>query len=72
MSGHGETRYDESRTPLLTVNDVASLLAVSRDSVYRLVRCRELVPYRVGERLRFAAADVDAYLERRRERAPGS
>lgn len=54
----------------MTVNDLARLLGVSRDSVYRFVRAGEIVGYRVGERLRFRLEDVDAYLERSREPAP--
>jgi excisionase family DNA binding protein len=54
----------------MTVNEIAALLGVSRPSVYRMIRRGELVPYRVGERLRFRLEDVDAYLERSREPAP--
>lgn len=50
--------------PLLRVDDVAQILRRSRGYVYALVREEELHPIRVGERLRFSAADVRAYLER--------
>jgi putative molybdopterin biosynthesis protein len=66
MSVHKPTAYGSPRSALLTVNAVAELLAISRDSVYRLVRQGELVPYRVGERLRFRPEEIDAYLERSR------
>lgn len=52
---------------LLTIAEVARLLGVSRWSVYELMRTRELVAIRVGERARFEPADVRAYLERHRE-----
>lgn len=53
--------------PLLTVNDVARLLVVSRPTVYALLRKGELRSLRVGERLRFRPDDIDAYLESRRQ-----
>jgi excisionase family DNA binding protein len=61
---HKRTAHELPRSALLTVNMVAELLAISRDTVYRLVRQGDLVPCRVGERLRFRPEDVDAYLER--------
>jgi excisionase family DNA binding protein len=70
MTVHEKAPYDGSRTRLLQVNDVAGQLAISRDSVYRLVRSGELPSFRVGERLRFRQTDVDSYVERNREPAP--
>jgi excisionase family DNA binding protein len=68
MTVHTAPPYEGLRTPpLLTINDVAHQLAISRDSVYRLVRSGSLIPSRVGERLRFRPEDIEAYLERRRE-----
>ena len=52
------------RDVLLTVNELAQHLGISRWTVYRLVRSHELPAVRVGERIRFRPADVDAYLER--------
>jgi excisionase family DNA binding protein len=48
----------------LTVNQLAGRLAISRDTVYRLVRAGKLPTVRVGERIRFRSEDVDAYLDR--------
>ena len=70
MSVHVNSEYDGARTPLLTINDVARQLAISRDSVYRLIRSGSLCPIRVGERIRFRQEEIDAYLERRREPVP--
>lgn len=53
--------------PLLTVNQVAAVLGISRPTVYALVRRGELRPTRVGERLRFDQDDIRAYIERNRE-----
>jgi putative molybdopterin biosynthesis protein len=58
--------YDASRPALLSVNEVAALLKISRPSVYRMIRRGELRPYRVGERLRFNAHEIDELLERSR------
>lgn len=65
VAGYASGPTDSGR--LLTINDVAFRLAISRNSVYRLVRSGALSPVRVGERLRFRARDLDAYLERNRE-----
>jgi excisionase family DNA binding protein len=52
-----------SPRPLLTITELARLLAVDRKTVYRLP-----IPYViVGSRRRFQPEDVDAYLERQRE-----
>jgi excisionase family DNA binding protein len=50
---------------LLSVNEVAALLGISRRSVYRLLGERQLRASRVGKRLRFRPADVDDYLDGR-------
>ena len=61
----------DALSPLLSVNAVAKVLGISRPTVYALIRRGDLVPIRVGERLRFEPADVRAYLElHREERAP--
>lgn len=51
---------------LLTRDEVASLLKISRAGVYRLVERRQLPFYKVGHNLRFAKSDVMAYLLQRR------
>lgn len=65
-----EIRYTERRSiPLvLSVNQVAAAIGGSRSLVYRLVRDGELVPVRVGKRLRFHVTDIDGFLERNRLR----
>lgn len=50
---------------LLTVDDVAHFLRISRTGVYRLVDRRDIRFYKVGGVLRFAPADVRAYLQER-------
>ena len=71
MAVHKAPCYDPLRPErLLRINDVADRLAVSRDTVYRLVRSGELVALRVGERLRFRVSDLEDYLQRGKEQAP--
>jgi excisionase family DNA binding protein len=47
---------------LLTLDEVAELLRVSKTSVYRLVERRVLRFYRVSGLLRFDQVDVEAFL----------
>jgi len=67
---HQDAGYESERSPaqLLTIDEVAAELAVSRDTVYRVV-AREVPTFRVGTRLRFRAADLDDYVERNRTSA---
>lgn len=46
----------------LTVAEVASLMRVSKMTVYRLVHSGELPAVRVGRSFRVQAKDVDGYL----------
>ena len=55
--------------PLLTLDDVAAFLRVSKTSVYRLVERRQLPFCRVGRSLRFTQEDLDAYLGARHVRS---
>jgi excisionase family DNA binding protein len=64
---HRVTTYDRPPTSLLSVNEVAILLGISRPSVYRMIRRGDLRPFRVGERLRFSPDEIDELLERSRE-----
>ena len=45
----------------LTAEEVAKMLRVSKNSVYRLAQSGELASYRVGRKLRFTLRDVEAY-----------
>ncbi len=62
MMSHNGTAYEQRMTtpqPLLTVDQAARFLGVSRRQVYRLVRSGELKPLRVGQRLRFRVRDLE-------------
>lgn len=61
VSGHSGPSLEE---PLLTVNEAASVLRVSRSQMYALVRAGEVRSYRVGKRFRFDRRDLRLYLGR--------
>ena len=51
---------------LLTLDDLAEYLSVSRRTIYRLLGGNNLPAYRVGGQLRFRREDVDKWLENKR------
>lgn len=53
-------------TRLLTVDELADCLRVSKTTVYRLIENRQMPFYKVKGGLRFAEQDVLKYLERNR------
>lgn len=56
----------------LDVNQVASLLHLSRNTVYKLARSGELASYRIGRKLRFSHEDVQDYLQQAHGAMPSS
>ena len=50
--------------PLMSVDDAARFLSISRRQVYRLIDSGELKPFRVGQRLRFPPVIWSGRLER--------
>jgi excisionase family DNA binding protein len=48
---------------LLTVPEVASLLRISKDGVYRLVNRRMISHYTIPRGIRFRRKDIDQYLQ---------
>ena len=55
-----------SPKPLLTLNEAASLLAVSPKTLQRLVARGDLAVIRVGSSMRFSTGDLDAFVARHR------
>jgi len=55
--------FTEAR--LLTVNEVADLLRISRMTVYRLIKEGQIAALRVGRSYRLREDDVDDYLSQR-------
>ena len=55
--------YLGSESKLMTVVEVAEYLRISRASVYRLVRSREVPVSSVGRQLRFRRDSIDRWLQ---------
>lgn len=60
----GDNSGDISEVKFLTVAEVASVMRVSKMTVYRLVHSGELPAVRVGRSFRVKESDVHAYLEK--------
>lgn len=52
-------QLDES----LTVPEVANLLRVSRQTIYNMIRTGKLPHFRVGTKVRFNRADIEAVMK---------
>ena len=63
-------RSRDSRSDLLTVQQVADYLQLNKLTVYKYVREGRLPAARLGKAYRIRLADVDAFLERQMSR-PG-
>ena len=50
-------------TKALTVQDVADILKIAKNTVYELVKRGELNSYKVGRKVRFTLKDVESYIE---------
>ena len=59
----GMARRSPDITRLLTVAEVASVMRVSRMTVYRLIRRGQLKAIRVGRNYRVREDDLNQYLE---------
>ncbi len=55
---------------LMTLQEVADYLRLSRDTVYRLASSGRLPASKVGSQWRFRKADVDLWLDRNRNTEP--
>jgi len=53
-------------TKLLSPNDLAKILNISKPSIYRLIEGRTIPFYKIGGSLRFSEKDVIKYLEKNR------
>lgn len=57
---------------LLKISDICKQLSISRTTLYQLINRGDLKPIRVMGAVRFASADIDAYVEKLREEASES
>lgn len=51
-----------STNKLITLEELASILRLSKASVYRLVGQRKIPFYKISGSLRFKTADIDKYI----------
>ncbi len=59
---HNEAKRHQS--PLLTVNETAEYLSVSRSTIYRLVERAEVPSHKVGGQIRFDRDELRSYIHR--------
>ena len=59
-------KQDRQANPLMTVKEVATYLAVTERTIYRLVKENRLPAYKVGGQWRFKAEMLDAWMNRER------
>lgn len=55
-----------SNKPFLTPGDLATVLSISRPTIYRLIEQRVIPFYKIGGSLRFKKEDVKAFLDESR------
>lgn len=58
---------DEGRPRMLTREDTADYLAVSKRTLDRLVQAGDIPAYRIGGHRRFRIEDIDSFISSRRE-----
>ncbi|HNT36671.1 MAG TPA: helix-turn-helix domain-containing protein [bacterium] len=51
---------------LMTLDNLAEYLNLSRRTVYRLLQEKDLPAYRIGSHLRFRRGDIDDWLQTKR------
>ena len=50
-------------TKALTVQDVAEILKIAKNTVYELIKRGEINSYKVGRKVRFTLSDVEDYIQ---------
>jgi len=60
----------EPESPLLTVEEAARYLRISRPMVYRLLQTKQLRPVKIGSRTLFDKKDLDRFIEESKEERP--
>ncbi len=57
--------------PLLTADEIARVLSVSRKTIYKLTENGTLPCIRIGRAVRFDPADVEAFLQQAKQNGEG-
>jgi excisionase family DNA binding protein len=63
---------DERPGGVLTIEELAAYLKISKSTLYKLVRERKIPSQKVGRHWRFRKGAIDHWLEDRRAHEPGS
>ena len=50
--------------PLLTIDEVAKYLSLSRDTVYRLAQAGKIPAGKVGNQWRFTSSEIEEWLQK--------
>ncbi len=56
------TRHAPARPLLVDVATAATILAISRSSVYQLIWNEQLIPVRIGRSVRFSIAQLEQFV----------
>ncbi len=56
--------FDLTKDKLITPDDLADILQISRPTVYRLIEKRAIPFYKVGGSVRFCQQDIQDYLNK--------
>lgn len=64
-----EERGKAMQKKIIDLEQVAKLLGVSERTIVRLVENKELIGFKVGRSWKFEETDIDAYIQRQKERA---
>lgn len=57
-----QTQNDTARPLLVDVAKAATILAISRSSIYQLIWSEQLVPVRIGRSVRFSIAQLEQFV----------
>jgi excisionase family DNA binding protein len=67
LSGQSSERTDRRPQPMLTRDDTAAYLAVSKRTLDRLVHAGEVPAYRISGHRRFRIEDLERFIRSKRE-----
>lgn len=61
-STNNQVQNDPPRPLLVDVTKTATILAISRSSVYQLIWDEQLIPIRIGRSVRFSIAQLEQFV----------
>jgi len=60
----------DKKIDVLTVEEVAKLLKLSKITIYRLIKTGEIPAYKIGASWRINKEDLESYIETKKEMVP--